>query len=49
VDKVRGVILTGKLGVFSAGLDVKFLATLSKEDFAEWFVLAIVISLFDDE
>jgi 3,2-trans-enoyl-CoA isomerase len=37
IDKVRGVIITGKPGLFSAGLDSAELATPDVRAFTEWF------------
>jgi len=38
-DRVRGVILTGKPGMFSAGLDIPFLAGLNPQQLRDWFQL----------
>jgi enoyl-CoA hydratase/carnithine racemase len=36
VDRVRGVIVTGKPGLFSAGLDIPYLAGLTSEQLRQW-------------
>jgi enoyl-CoA hydratase/carnithine racemase len=36
-NKVRGVVLTAKPGVFSAGLDLPFLSSLPRNQFQDWF------------
>jgi len=35
---VKGIILTGLPGIFSAGLDIPFLLSLSREKFNEWYI-----------
>jgi len=39
--QMKGLILTGLPGIYSAGLDVPYLLTLSKEDLMEWYKLFI--------
>jgi 3,2-trans-enoyl-CoA isomerase len=37
VDKVRGLILTGKPGIYSAGLDLPYLSSLARPQMEEWY------------
>jgi len=39
--QIKGLILTGLPGIYSAGLDVPYLLTLSKEDLMEWYKLFV--------
>lgn len=36
-DNLRGLILTGREGLFSGGLDLPFLVTLPRDKLADWF------------